>query len=91
MNFQKFQFLDWQEHFHLKPGVNFSNILCAAFTLLKAPNDTADLTVFFALLGSMCIKAVSRMLMTLSPGRIKTWSTLVQWFSTLKARRTTKD
>jgi len=33
----------------------------------KAPNDTADLTVFFAHSGSTYIKAVRRTLMKLSP------------------------
>ncbi len=31
------------------------------------PKDTADLTVFFAHLGSMCLKAVRGTLMKLSP------------------------
>jgi len=34
----------------------------------KGPNDTADLTIFFAHSGSTCIKAVCRTLMKLSPG-----------------------
>jgi len=32
------------------------------------PNDTADLTVFFAQLGSMCLEAIRKTLMKLSPG-----------------------
>ncbi len=32
------------------------------------PNDTADLTVFFAHSGSVCVKAVHRTLMKLTPG-----------------------
>jgi len=36
-------------------------LLCSQIP--KAPNDTADLTVFFAHLGSACVKAVRRTLM----------------------------
>ncbi len=53
----------------LTPGVNFTNVSCAAVTLVcpKTPNDTANLTVFFAHLGSASVKAARRTLMKLSP------------------------
>jgi hypothetical protein len=53
----------------LTPGVNFSNILRAASTLLhpKSVKMIDNLIVFFMLLGSECVKAVSRTLMKLSP------------------------
>jgi len=52
------------------PGVNFKNILQAAFaqTNLKSAKKTDNLTVFFALLGSACLKADHTMLMKLTPG-----------------------
>ncbi len=45
---------------NVQPGVNFTNILHTAFTCadLKSAKKTDDLTVFFALLGSVCLKAV---------------------------------
>ncbi len=47
------------------PGVNFINILCAAFTCEdpKVQKDTDNLTVFFVFLGSASIKAAHKMLM----------------------------
>jgi len=49
--------------------VNFTNILQAAFTLPdpKSAKKTDSLTVFFALLGSVCIKALCKMLMKSAP------------------------
>jgi len=48
---------------------NFTfNVQLLRSYVTKAPNDTADLTVFFVHSGSMCIKAVRRTLMKLSPG-----------------------
>ncbi len=51
------------------PGVNFTNILCAAFTLVdpESIKKIDNLTVFFTLQGSACVKAVRRTLMNLSP------------------------
>ena len=53
-------------------GVNFTNVLCAAFMLVdpKTVKKIENLTVFFTLLGSEGVKAVRRILMKLSPGRI---------------------
>jgi len=54
------------------PGVNFINILQAAF--MRADHKSAikllNLTVFFALLGYARIKAAQRMLVKLTPGHI---------------------
>jgi len=50
-----------------KSGVNFINILCTAFTFVD-PKKIDNRIVFFTLLGSACVKAVSGMLMKLSPG-----------------------
>ncbi len=51
------------------PGVNFINVLWAAFTCAdpECAKKTYNFTVFFTLLGSVGIKAVHRMLMILSP------------------------
>jgi len=51
------------------PGVNFINILPAAFSLAdpKSVKRTVNLTVFFVFLGSALSKAARRMLMTLTP------------------------
>ena len=57
--------------FPTPPRVNFTNVLLAAFTLTD-PNSTTkllDLTVFFALLGSACVKSARRRLMKLTPLR----------------------
>ncbi len=52
-------------------GVNFINVLLAAFApqIPKVQKKTDNLTVFFTLLGSTCIKAVCRTLMKLTPNR----------------------
>jgi len=49
-------------------GVNFTNILHAAFMLVdpERVKKIDNLTVFFTLLGSSRVKAVPRMLMKLS-------------------------
>jgi len=59
--------------FKLTPGVNFTNVFCAAFTLVDHENlkKPENLTVFFMLLGSVCVKAVQRTLMKLSLGGVK--------------------
>ena len=51
-------------------GVNFSNILRAAFTYAnpRSAKKTVNLTIFFVLLGSMCVKAANRRLMKLTQG-----------------------
>ena len=55
-------------------GVNFTNVLWAAFTPAdpKSAKKLLNLTVFFALLGSACVKAARRMLVKLTPD----WSDL---------------
>jgi len=54
----------------LRPGVNFINVLKAAFTLAdpKSTKKTDGLTVCFALLGSVLIKASRKMLVKSTPG-----------------------
>jgi len=54
----------------LTPGVNFINIIWAAFmcTDPKSTKYTDNLTVLFALLGSMHEKALGKMLIKLTPG-----------------------
>ena len=49
-------------------GVNFTNILQAAFTHAdpKSAKKTVKLSSFFALLGSACVKAAHRMLVKLT-------------------------
>ena len=63
-----------------RPGVNFTNVLRAAFTPAdpKSGKKLLNLTVFFALSGSASVKAARRTLMKLTPiGRlsplIRTW------------------
>ena len=53
-----------------KTGVNFINILRAAFMLAdpKSAKKLLDLTVFFELLGSARLIAAKRMLTKLTPG-----------------------
>jgi hypothetical protein len=53
----------------LTPGVNYTNVLCAAFTLLdpESVKKIDKLSVFFTLLGSSHVKAAHRMLTKLSP------------------------
>ena len=54
----------------LTPGVNFTNILQAAFMHAdpKSAIKLLNLTVFFALLGSAHVKAAHRTLVKLTPG-----------------------
>ena len=54
----------------LETGLNFINVLCAAFTSAYpiSIKKTVKLSIFFTLLGSTGVKAVRRMLMKLSPG-----------------------
>jgi len=51
-------------------GVNFTNILCATYTraIPKAQKKTEGLTIFFALLGSLHVKAARNNLVKLTPG-----------------------
>ena len=51
-----------------RPGVNFTNVLRAAFTLAdpKSAKKLLNLTVFFALLGSTSAKAARRTLLKLA-------------------------
>ena len=57
----------WQKE---GPGVNFNNILCAAFLLAdpESANKLLDLAIFFALLVSASVKAARRTLLKLTPG-----------------------
>jgi hypothetical protein len=52
------------------PGVNFTNVLRAAFTREdpKSAKKLLNLIVFLALLGSVPVKAAHRMLVKLNPG-----------------------
>jgi len=52
------------------PGVNFTNVLQAAFMLVdpKSAKKQLELTVFFALLGPASVKAAHKMLMKLTYG-----------------------
>jgi len=54
----------------LTSGVNFINVLQAAFTSddPKTQKNTVKLSVFFALLGSACIKTVHKALVKLATG-----------------------
>ena len=54
---------------HLKPGVNFINVLRAAFTLAdpESTKKTVKLCSFFPLLGSAGVKAACRTLVKLTP------------------------
>jgi len=56
--------------FLLTLGVNFTNILSAVFVCPdpKAPKKTDNLNIFFAILGSACVKAGHEMLMKLTSG-----------------------
>jgi len=69
----------------LNPRGNFNNILRAAFTCAdpKSIRNTVKLSVFFALLGSACAKAASRMLMKLNP--------MCQCYKTFKSHFGHKD
>jgi len=50
------------------PGVNFTNILCAAFTLIdpQSANNDSQVISHFELLGSVYVKAAQKMLMILT-------------------------
>jgi len=54
----------------LTQGVNFTNVLCAAFMLVdpERVKNTVSHQYFFTLLRSASVKAVRRMLMKLSQG-----------------------
>ncbi len=54
----------------MPPGVNFINILQSAFMCSdpESAKKTDGLTVFFVLLGSLCIKVARKMLVKLTPG-----------------------
>jgi len=53
----------------LSSGVNFINILRAAFTCAdtKSAKNTENLTAFFALSGSRCVKAALNVLVKFTP------------------------
>ena len=55
------------------PGVNFTNVLRTALTHAdpKSANKLLNLTVFFALLGFVGVKAAHRMLLKLTPRSTK--------------------
>ncbi len=54
----------------LTPGINFINVLGAAFTHAnpKSKKKAEDLTVFLALLGSACVEALCKTLMKSTTG-----------------------
>jgi len=56
-------------HCWFTPGVNFINVLQAAFTHADPKNaqKTVELSVFFVLLGSVLTKVAHRTLMKLNP------------------------
>jgi len=56
----------------LTPGINFINVLQAAFTPAnpESAKRKVKLSVFFPLLGSASAKAARRMLVKLTPGRV---------------------
>ncbi len=58
--------------YFLRRGVNFINILPAAFMHAdpKSAKNTVKLSIFFALLGSAGAKAACRMLMKLTRGAV---------------------
>ena len=66
------------------PGDNFTNILLKGFTLAdpKSAEKSDRLTVFFALLVSVRIKAAQKMLVKLTPGV----ATLYGWQATLETK-----
>jgi len=71
-------------HWWNEPGVNFINILRAAFTHTdpKSAKKTVKLSVFFMLFGSVHSKAASGTLMILTPAAFISFSCLtdkVQW------------
>ena len=55
----------------ISPGVNFINVFMRSFYARRSlkHKKMLDLTVFFALLGSVCVKAARKMLVTFSPRR----------------------
>jgi len=67
-----------------QPWVDFINILWVAFTCAdsKSLKNTVKASVFFALLGSVCLKAASKMLMKSTPcyvGRL-VYRFAMSWF-----------
>ena len=54
------------------PGVDYTKILCVPFICAdpKSTKKTDGLTVYFALLGSALVKAVSKMLVKSKPDEI---------------------
>jgi len=64
------QTIEFTPPFLLESGVNFTNILWAAFKPAdpESAKNTVKLSVFFGLLGSGRTKAARRMLVKLTPG-----------------------
>ena len=58
--------------FQRRSGVNFTNVLRAAFALVdpKSAKKTVKLSSFFALLGSTSVKAARRTLVKLNPDEL---------------------
>jgi len=67
--FQQCQCRSLRRKDRCRPGVNFINILGAAFTRtdLKSAKKNDSLTVFFVPLKFACIKAACKLLMKLTP------------------------
>jgi len=61
------------------PGVNFTNVLQKAFKHAdsKCAKKTKSLTVFLALLGSVCVKAAQKLLVKSTPELIKVFTSSV--------------
>ena len=62
-----------------KLGVNFINVFMRSFYALRSQKrkKMLDLTDFFALLGSACVKAAHKMLVKLTPGAERLLSDLI--------------
>jgi len=69
LNFGSFANYISERHVFL-PGVDFTNILhkASALTDPKSAKNTVKLSVFFVLLGSVCLKAAHKTLIKLTPG-----------------------
>jgi len=61
-------FCNWKPLKTYKSVIDFTNILRKAFTRADFKSAKKYSQVFFALLGSACVKALSKMLVKLTPG-----------------------
>jgi len=58
-------------HFYHPSPLSYEQLF--GLQIPKVPKNPNDLTVFFALLGSGCVKAVCKMFINLTPGRRGLW------------------